>query len=239
MLFKELKDRVSELMISKYEIAATEQVPERDDVTFKSKSCFITTAVLSIDIRDSTKLLKKHKKSLIAKMLRSFHLICAKIIKNNYGHIRSFNGDSLLAFFDAEYDPCNNAVESAFYIKYSLERLLKTRFGDEFDYGIGIDFGKILVAKAGFAGLYNNDLLWIGLPVNQAVKMSNNAKTPYNIHISNTIYKNLRNANKRKSKEIIPGFPALPLDIWKSTVIFPLLIIDQPVTLMTNNERAL
>lgn len=239
MFFEELKERVTELIGSKYEITKTNFVPERDDATFKTKTCLISTAVLNIDIRDSTRMLKKYKRSFIAKTLRIFHLISAKIIKENDGDVRSFNGDSLLAFFNADLDPCNNAVESAFYIKYSINKLIRPYFKEEFDYGIGIDYGEILVTKAGFPGFYNNDLLWIGLPVNHAVKMSNKAETPYNIRISNTIYKNLRNANKRKSKEIIPGFAARPLDIWKKTLIGPPLFTEQPVTLMTDNQRAL
>ncbi|MHA1942305.1 MAG: adenylate/guanylate cyclase domain-containing protein [Candidatus Hodarchaeales archaeon] len=236
MLLEELKYKISELMNSKYEIVNTDQVPDRDDVTFKTKSCFITTSVLNIDIRDSTKLLKKHKKSYIAKMLRSFHLICTKIIKNKYGHIRSFNGDSLLAFYDSEFDPCNNAVECAFNIKYCIGKLIKPYFGDEFDYGIGIDYGKILVTKAGFKGDYNNDLVWIGEAVNNAVKFGNKTDEPNNIVISEKVFKALKKVNRYKIKSFL-GIADYKTDIWNNNSISMLLAGFETVEYFTAYER--
>ena len=218
MLFEELKERISSIMSTKYNIISVLDVPTREDVTFEEKAGLIETSVLYIDIRNSTELLKLHRKTVVAKLLKSFHLICAKVIRSNFGDVRSFNGDSLLAFFQANHDVCDNAVVSAFCMKYCLDKLIKNRFGDEFDYGIGIDCGKILAAKAGFKGDYNNDLIWIGKAVNSAAKMGNAAESPDNIRISNGVYERLSGENKFRKSSVL-GIIDINVDIWKMILL--------------------
>ena len=58
----------------------------------------------------------------------------------------------------------------------------------DFDLGIGIATGDILVVKAGQKGETNQDLIWIGNPTNFASKLANVAAAPYNINISKEVF---------------------------------------------------
>lgn len=193
----DLKVKINEIMTSKYEIQCIDRIPTKQDVTFGEKACSIDAACLFIDIRNSTGLLVKYAPSAIANVLKAFHYICTKILKYNSGEVRSINGDSILAMFDGP-ECCDDAVSAAFNIKYTLNLLIKPLFNnsEDFDYGIGIDFGKIFVAKVGLYGEFNNDLIWVGNTINQASKFGNNAKHPNNIFITNLVYQKLNDINK-------------------------------------------
>ncbi|MBW1728645.1 MAG: adenylate/guanylate cyclase domain-containing protein [Deltaproteobacteria bacterium] len=195
----DLQVKINELMSLKYDVSQITRIPTKQDVTFGDKACAIQAACLFIDIRHSTKLLRKFRVSDVANLLKSFHYICSSIIKKNTGEVRSFNGDSVLAIFTEE-TCCDCAVSSAFNIKYSIGLLLTSKYKieNDLDFGIGIDYGKIFVVKVGNRGEFNNDLVWIGDAINGAAKMGNNSNKPNNIKISEAVYKKLIEYNKYK-----------------------------------------
>lgn len=59
------------------------------------------------------------------------------------------------------------------------------------DFGIGIDYGKVLAKKVGISGSENKDLIWIGNGVNRATKISDKCRAPYHIGISDKLYRKL------------------------------------------------
>jgi len=66
----------------------------------------------------------------------------------------------------------------------------------EFEFGIGIDVGKVLVVRGGIRGENNNDLVWVGNATNYAVKLSALGKEGYHIYISEDVYKNMDRSSK-------------------------------------------
>jgi class 3 adenylate cyclase len=241
---RSLQKKVKEYMLLKYEVQRIERVPTKLDATFGEKASSIQAACLFIDIRNSTGLLLKNRSSEVANLLKSFHFICVKTIRENCGEVRSFNGDSSLGIF-AESSCCNNAVMSAFAIKYYLNLLLKKQYNvaANLDYGIGIDFGSIFVAKVGYSGEFNNDLIWIGLPVNRAVKISNQVKNPKNIAISDFVYKRLWDNNKTFVDNSLGEMLAMPSfgikkEIWSRQIV-PMFYSSDPAPYYTSYERPL
>lgn len=199
-LMTTLQAKVKGFMSIPYDIQTIERVPTKLDATFGEKASSIDAACLFIDIRNSSGLLAKNQPSAVANLLKAFHYICLKTIKESCGEVRSFNGDSCLAIF-TEKSGCDNAVSSAFAIKYYLNLLLKGKYpiATNFDYGIGIDYGKIFVVKVGYSGEFNNDLIWIGKPINNASKLGNKAKAPYNVFITDNIINELSDGNRFKA----------------------------------------
>jgi class 3 adenylate cyclase len=220
-----LRTNVQELMALDYDVQSIARVPIRQDVTFGDEARVLLSASLFIDIRNSTDLLQKYRKSSLANLLKSFHYICAKTIKHNCGEVRSFNGDSNLAIF-AEPSSCDNAVSSAFAIKSYLDLILKPNYtiARDLDYGIGIDFGTVFVAKVGLSGEFNNDLIWIGACVNNASRMASKSKSPYNIHISAAVFGKLSQVNRIRTPFNLGNLltpPGARLDIWKVGLLPP------------------
>lgn len=197
-LKSEIESKVKEYLANgAYDIKDIEYVPTKDDknITFGNKAVRFRGCVLYIDMRDSTTVIDDHHNYTAAKIHKAFLHIATKLINANGGEIRSFNGDSILAFF------CGNTksniqktVQCAMQIKYMLSEVCKSSFEKyhSLDYDIGIDYGDITVVKGGVAfNNNNNDLLWISKAVNFAAKMGDSANAPYNIKISKVVYDNL------------------------------------------------
>lgn len=65
--------------------------------------------------------------------------------------------------------------------------------------GVGLDYGRALMIKAGNKGSTIQDVVWMGDVVNQACHLSNEANSGYfdkRVFLSNIIYDNLNEANK-------------------------------------------
>lgn len=185
------------------EVFEVEQVSYTPDIsneklTFGNKGLAFEATVLYIDMRGSTAILNTHQKRTVAKIHMAYFHAIIKIAKSLGGEVRSFNGDSVLVFFQGtSKSELSNAVKSAMKIKYMLTN---SDFGvnkylakySPVNFGIGIDDGKILCTKVGIKGDSNNqDLIWIGNPVNKATVLSDKAKSPNHIWISNRVYENL------------------------------------------------
>lgn len=189
-----------------YELADARIVPTVEKIPFGRIGKELELAMLFVDIRSSTKIASIVTRKSTARMYQSFLTGVAKIVKQFNGEIRSFNGDGLLVVFDGNYK-CSSAVASAFRIAWfcrtilspkmqSLFRNIPSLANFKFEFGIGIDVGDILVVKAGIRGDDNNDLVWSGLATNIAVKLSDESKDSYSIHISEGVYKHMDNKYK-------------------------------------------
>lgn len=65
--------------------------------------------------------------------------------------------------------------------------------------GVGLDYGRALMIKAGNKGSTIQDVVWMGDVVNQACHLCNDANSGYfdkRVFLSNIIYDNLNEANK-------------------------------------------
>ncbi|OGH10431.1 MAG: hypothetical protein A2857_05425 [Candidatus Levybacteria bacterium RIFCSPHIGHO2_01_FULL_36_15] len=81
------------------------------------------------------------------------------------------------------------AFESYFQNNKELDGFL-------FNFGIGIDSGKVLVVRGGIRGENNNDLVWVGNATNYAVKLAALCKEGYHVYISEDMYKNMATTSK-------------------------------------------
>lgn len=195
-LKKEIKDKVKEHVNDKFTYRDVDYVPNIEDksLTFGNYALKFNTTVLRIDLRGSTKILNNHTKGTVAKIHKSYYYAIVKIVKRLGGEPRSFDGDSLLVFFQGtKIDDLNKAVRAAMEINYifsdkdGVGTLLKKY--TEIDYGIGIDDGEVYCTKVGIGGAGDNkDLFWIGNSVNKSTRLSDLGKTPNNIYITKRVY---------------------------------------------------
>lgn len=79
-----------------------------------------------------------------------------------------------------------------------LNYKLKKKEYSEISIGIGIDYGRALMVKAGYSGSGINDIIWMGDVVNSACHICNKAGRNYRkvIVISEAIYNNLNEHNQ-------------------------------------------
>ncbi len=66
----------------------------------------------------------------------------------------------------------------------------------DFNFGIGIDTGKVLVVRGGIRGENNNDLVWVGNATNYAVKLTSIPDENYYVFITEDVYKYMAGSSK-------------------------------------------
>jgi len=210
----DINKKVKEIMDTNFIVEDVTYVPDIADskLTFGNKGLKFEATVLNIDMRGSTAILNKHNKSTIAKIHMAYFHTIVRIAGKLGGHVRSFNGDSMLVFFPGTSKlTLSNAVKTAMHMKYIISNsesginTLLSKYS-AIDFGIGLHDGDILCSKIGIGGDSNNKgLFWAGNPVNKAVKLSDLAKSPTHICISKYVYDNLTNDVKYVEKEDMFG----------------------------------
>ena len=188
-------------------------------LTFGCKGLEFEATVLYIDMRGSTAILNSHRKRVVAKIHMLYYHAIVKIAKATGGEIRSFNGDSLLVFYQgATKQSLSNAVKAAMQMSYAIKELLNEQLKNytDIDFGIGIDDGKILATKVGVGGSdETKDLIWIGNAVNKSTKISDQCGSSFNIGISQRVYNNLLDDVKYHIKD--NGYLGKQkIDMWNS-----------------------
>ena len=148
------------------------------------------------------------RRTTAAKMYKSFLWGVAQIARLNNGELRSFNGDGVLVVFIGKSKrtaAAKAALQMSWFAKKVLKPKLDTVFQNnqslqnqriEFDLGIGIDVGKVLVVRGGIRGENNNDLVWVGNATNYAVRLSELSKDGYTVYISEDVYKLMDRSSK-------------------------------------------
>jgi adenylate cyclase len=198
-LRQEIIDDVNIILDNKFDVDEIEYVPEISDskLIFGNYGLQFEATVLYIDMRESTSILEKHNKPVVAKIHMAYFKTIVKIAKSLGGEVRSFNGDSMLVFFQGTTkNTLSNAVKAAMMIQYMIDSSdginNQLKKYSKIDFGIGIDDGKILCTKIGLARNPNNqDLIWIGDAVNKSTIISDTRKSPNHIGISSYVYSNL------------------------------------------------
>lgn len=193
---KQIEDRTRAIRDEQFEEKIARVVPTLDtvDLTFNNVGKAFYATILYIDIRHSTELLDAHRYANVAKLLSAYYNAIVRIANQDRGEIRSFNGDSLLVFFmGTEEDTVVKAICSAMRMCYAITHIVNPMMKglSNLDFGIGVDYGKILAKKVGISGSVNKDLIWIGNGVNRATKISDRCKHPYHIGISNKLFQKL------------------------------------------------
>lgn len=189
---QETLDQIGGYLNQSYTQEETRVVPKRPDLTFGNSAKKMKHAVVVyVDMRKSKKILSDATTFWSVKIHKSFLFALTHCVERRDGHMRSFNGDGILAFFVGE-NAASKAVRSAMDMKgfvLEINKKLVAAGKKEIDFGIGIAQGEILVAKSGKAGddMTKQDLIWVGLPVYVAVELSDFAEKPYNIWITHNV----------------------------------------------------
>lgn len=221
-LKKDIQDKVKTILKENFEIKDVTYIPKLDDpkLTFGNSGLRFTGSAVFIDMRGSTEMLNKHNKSTVAKLHMSFFHTIVKIANSLNGHVRSFNGDSALIFFEGDYKgTISTAVQCAMKIKYAIDNIdaginEQLKKYSKLDFGIGVDHGEILCTKVGIGGEHNRDLFWIGNSVNRSTVLGDKSKNPNHVSISSFAYNNLMDWAKFGKEKNSYG-QEVEVDMWK------------------------
>lgn len=181
-----------------------DSIPSRDTLTF-TNGFYVNCTCIFMDIKGSSELPNKHQRPRLAKIYRSFiseavavlngSTLCAEV---------NIHGDAVWAVYEGRYksnidEAFSRCAELASLVKL-LNCRLKKRDIEGVSVGIGADYGRALMIKAGFKGSGVNDVVWMGDVVNGGANMCKKAKevswqTAY-ICVSDVFYQNLSEHNQ-------------------------------------------
>lgn len=203
-------ERITEILnTSDTNFDEVDEIPSRDKLTFTNGFYVNYTSSLFIDIRQSSSLPSKYKRPTLARIYRGYISEAVAIINGNEDCAEiNIVGDSVWGVFNARY---KTQIDKVFQTAYTLSSMidilnckLKKKNIDPIEVGIGIDFGRVLMIKAGYFGSGLNDVVWMGEVVNNASKLcgyGNQTSSDNEIMVSNTIFDNLNVHNQKLLKK--------------------------------------
>ena len=213
----DIRSKVNEYLDGDYDVTDALKIPSVEDLPFGKVAKKMNLCVFYIDLRNSSELLFSHEKQTAGKLHKSFLYAVSSIVRYFDGYIRSFNGDSLLAFWPAKYkSDITKCVKTGMIVKWLLDIELSPLFEkyEKLDFGIGIDWGEVFIARAGLPrDTNNNDLIFMGKCVNYAVAIGEQARSPYHVEISTSTYSNLEDEVKFGTKD------GAKVDMWKRGIL--------------------
>lgn len=189
-----------------------DSIPARSELTFKN-GYYVNITAIFIDIVGSSDMTDEHKRPTLAKMYRAFLSECVAIMnsESNCKEI-SINGDCVWGVFNTPYKPdVDNVISVSAKLNSMIKILnykLRKKGYSEISIGIGIDYGRALMVKAGYSGSGINDIIWMGDVVNSACHICNKAGRSCRkvIIISEAIYNNLNDHNKGLFGSYLDGY---------------------------------
>lgn len=173
-------------------------IPGRSELTF-TNGFYVKCTALFVDIIDSSSLPEKHNRPVLAKIYRSFISEMVALM-NGHDTCREvcINGDCVWCVcnttkksdIDGVFELAGQVCSLVDVLNYKLE----LKGYETYKVGVGIDYGKALMIKAGHSGSTINDVVWMGDVVNSACHLCADANNYgcKRVFLSNVIYDNLR-----------------------------------------------
>lgn len=202
--FNSSLSRIDEILnASNDSFEESDRIVDRKKLSFKN-GFYVYCTALFVDIRDSSNMTDAHKRPVLAKIYRSF---ISEIVALMNGHDTcrevNINGDCVWCVcetnFKTDIDGVFSLAAKACSLVDILNYKLKKKNYQTYQVGVGIDYGRALMIKAGNDGSGINDVVWMGDVVNQACHLCNEANSGFfdkRVFLSNVIYDNLNDNNK-------------------------------------------
>lgn len=183
---EKLTAAMSTFMTTAWDEVESDEVPKTANVTLSNGAVRVEAAYLYADLAESTLLQKLFKDTFSAKVIRMFLNGSSQIIRENNGHIKSFDGDRVMGVFTGG-SKRNNAANAALKINWLVsecinpivaKRLEDTKTDTKWtvSHGVGVDVGEAFISRAGVRNsggeTTHNDLISVGRAPNVAAKLS-------------------------------------------------------------------
>ena len=203
--FKTALDRIDEIInANNSNFEDKDSIPSHDKLTF-SNGFYVYCTALFVDIRDSSTMTNEHRRPVLAKIYRSFISEMVALMNSN-GKTKEIciNGDCVWCVCDI---PFKSDIDDVFSLAARicsmvdiLNYKLKKKEYSTYEVGVGIDYGRALMIKAGHKNSEINDIVWMGDVVNNACHLCNEANISLfdkRVFLSNVIYDNLNETNQK------------------------------------------
>jgi class 3 adenylate cyclase len=181
-----------------------DSIPAREELTFDN-GFYVNACAVFVDIRGSKKLADQLKLPALARVNRLFISEMVAVLRDHMNVREMFiEGDCVWAVYDT---PMKHDIDGAFSRCYSAVSLVDifnhylARSGiSPLRIGVGIDYGRALMIKAGHKGSGVNEIVWTGRLVGKAAQLCSFGNRTYADHpimVSGVVQQNLNDNNKK------------------------------------------
>lgn len=201
-LKSDLEAAVDAIVSQPWSVRDGSVVPSTTDVALAGGAVRLTATMLYADLADSTVLAATFDRRVAAKVYKCFLSCASRIIKSEGGHIRSFDGDRVMAVFLGSTQN-TSAARCALKIKWAMDHIVRPKLEKQYpslkdgsykiNHAVGVDISEVLVVRGGVRN--DNDLLWIGRAPNIAAKLCG-IRGHYRSFITADVYNKLADTAK-------------------------------------------
>ncbi|MCC7522984.1 adenylate/guanylate cyclase domain-containing protein [Candidatus Uhrbacteria bacterium] len=174
-------------------------VPEPADLLLGNDAVNLEATVLYADMDGSTSLVDAYAPKFAAEVYKAYLHCAAKVIRSEDGVITAYDGDRIMGVFTGNFKN-SNAVCAGLKIQWCVDEIINPAIRAQYPEKIyalkqtvGIDTGKLLVARTGVRG--SNDLVWVGRAANYAAKLTD-LDEGFSTWITDSVYKKLNDGAK-------------------------------------------
>src|SRR6266566_8098442 len=174
-LESELNEQVASIFRQQWTERDGDKVPDSEDLKLTNDAVRLDATVLYADMADSTVLVDSETSQFAAEVYKAFLHCAAKIVRSEGGEITAYDGDRLMGVFIGTTKN-TSAGRAALKIHHARRNIINPAIKNQYttktyqlQHVVGIDTGKIFVARTGIRGA--NDLVWVGRPANYAAKL--------------------------------------------------------------------
>ena len=187
----DLNSEVKKIYADEWDRRDGRKIPKDSDLTSGNTAVDLDAAILYTDLSASTKLVDNYQDWFAAENYKTFLRCATKIIRQEDGHIRSFDGDRVMGIFIGD-KKCTHAVRAGLKINWAVKKLIMPALKEQrpntkyvMKHVTGIDRSSVMAIKAGIRD--SNDLAWIGRAANHAAKLTS-LSNEYPTWITDKVY---------------------------------------------------
>lgn len=206
--FEKSRKRIDEILnTSDTAYEELDNIPSRDKLTF-TNGFYVYCSALFVDIRKSSELPEIYKRPTLARIYRCYISEVVAIMNRDSDCSEiNIDGDCIWGIFNTKYKQYFDYLfETSAMISSIIDILncrLKVKGIEPISVGIGLDYGRALMIKAGYEGSGINEVVWMGEVVNSASELSSYGNKTYldnETMISDVFYSNLKEDYKKLSE---------------------------------------
>lgn len=168
----------------------------------------VVSNVLFVRINQMATVVDSQGKRAAAKIFRLYRQVIQRFAELTQAHFEIYDSCSFLLIYPGPHEEAPKAVKRAMQLTHILTDSLKA-YAEQFnqmDFAIGIEHGRIL-------GTNEGRIIWQGMCIEKAKKISEMCIKPYRIGISRMVYSILEENDKVITKHILGMIPQKE-EIW-------------------------
>ena len=204
----EIKSLVEKTIHQDFTFSETHHVEDKLVSQDQLEAIIVVSNVLHVCINQMTAIIDSQGKRAAAKIFRLYRQVIQKFAELTQAYFEIYDSCSFLLIYPGPHEEAPKAVKRAMQLTHILTDSLKAyaKQFNQMDFAIGIDHGRIL-------GTNEGRIIWQGMCIEKAKKISEMCLKPYRIGISRMVYSILEENDKVITKHILGMIPQKE-EIW-------------------------